>query len=85
MFCIKISFLEPEPVGAELLWVVVAGAKIFHLEPEPNKEISGAGEKLFGSATFVEPKCFYTNPDPAFLSDPDPNFTNFVVASFRTH
>ena len=27
MFCIKIYFLEPEPVGAEVLWV----------EPEPKK------------------------------------------------
>ena len=32
MFCIKICFLEPEPVGIEILWV----------EPEPNKKY-GAG------------------------------------------
>ena len=29
MFCIKICFLEPEPVGIEILWV----------EPEPNKNL----------------------------------------------
>ena len=41
MFCIKICFLEPEPVGAELIYVGGAGAKYFYLEPEP-KKISGA-------------------------------------------
>ena len=44
MFCIKIYFLEPEPVGAEVLWV----------EPEP-KKISGAGaeEIWLDSATLL--------------------------------
>ena len=42
MFCIKLCFLEPEPVGAELLWV----------EPEPKKNIwSRSRGKWFGSAT----------------------------------
>ena len=55
MFCIKISFLEPEPGGAELFWV----------EPEPIfftwslgrslKKISEAGdeEKWLGFATLA--------------------------------
>ena len=32
------------------------GAKIFHLDPEPKKKISGAGaeEKLFGFATLIQ-------------------------------
>ena len=29
MFCIKICFWEPEPVGAELLHIGEAGAEIF--------------------------------------------------------
>ena len=40
MFCIKICFLEPEPVGAELLWV----------EPEPIfLPGGGAGNKISGA------------------------------------
>ena len=37
MFCIKICFLEPEPVGAELLWVETEPI-FFYLEPEPKKK-----------------------------------------------
>ena len=45
MFCIKICFLEPEPVGAELLRV----------EPEPKFffSIAKEEEKCFGSATLL--------------------------------
>ena len=49
MFCIKICFLEPDPVGA----------KTFYLEPEPKKiPWGGAKEKRFGSATLVQKKKF---------------------------
>ena len=53
MFCIKICFLNPEPVGA----------KNFYLEPEPKKKRAGAeekniwswsrGKKWLGSASLV--------------------------------
>ena len=44
MFCIKLDFLEQEPVGAELLWVEPSlngwsGSRYFNLEPKPKKKI----------------------------------------------
>ena len=48
MFCMKISFLEPEQVGAELIGE--AGAEIFYPEPEPNKKYLEPEPRKNGSA-----------------------------------
>ena len=55
MFCIKICFLEPEPVGTELFGVELEPEPIFftwirsrkkkYLEPEPRKNGNGKREK----------------------------------------
>ena len=37
MFCIKIFFLEPDPVGAEILWRKPETI-FFKLEPEPKQK-----------------------------------------------
>ena len=49
MFCIKICFLNPEPVGAKKFYLEPEPKK--KLELEPRKKISGAGaEEKNGSA-----------------------------------
>ena len=48
MFCMKISFLEPEQVGAELIGE--AGAEFFYPEPEPNKKYLEPEPRKNGSA-----------------------------------
>ena len=50
MFCIKISFLEPEPVEAELLWVEPEAKK--YLEPEPRKNGSAPQHWLENITTY---------------------------------
>ena len=59
MFCIKICVLEPDPVGAELLWVEQE-PKFFNWS-RSRKKISGAGaeEKWFGFATLTVPVSTY--------------------------
>ena len=49
MFCKKISFLEPEPVVAELFKGGV-GAKFVYLEPEPEKKCLKPEPRKNGSA-----------------------------------